>query len=125
MNTKLVEEIKKLKAVEAPEWAPFVKTGVHKERPPVDPDWWFIRTASVLNKINKFGPIGTNKLAKQYGGRVNRGHRPDKKAVASRNIVRKCIQQLEKEGLIKQVDSPTSGKVVTKEGRELLKKVNK
>lgn len=123
-NQKLIDEIKKIETVKAPEWAPFVKTGAYKERPPVQDDWWFIRTASVLKKVNKFGPIGTNRLAKQYGGRKNRGFRPEKKYDGSRNIVRKCLQQLESAGLVQQVQTPKSGKMITKEGRELLKRVN-
>lgn len=125
MNPKLVEEIKKLEAVSAPEWAPFVKTGAHKERPPVDKDWWYVRSASILKKINKFGPIGTNRLAKQYGGRKNRGFRPEIKYDGSRNIIRKSLQQLEKAGLVQQVSSPKAGKVLTKAGKELLNKVSK
>ena len=120
---KLVDEIKKVKEVQAPAWAPFVKTGASKERPPVQEDWWHIRTASILKKVNKYGPVGTNRLAKQFGGRKNRGHRPEKKCSGSKNIVRKSLQQLEAAKLIKQVDSPKAGKVITKEGRELLKKV--
>ena len=120
---KLIAEIKKIKEVQAPQWAPFVKTGAHKERPPVEADWWFVRVASVLSKVQKFGPIGANKLSKQYGGRKNRGHLPDKKVNGSRNILRKSLQQLEKAGLIKQISSPKAGKVLTKEGTELLNKV--
>lgn len=117
---KLVEELKKMKEIKAPEWAPFVKTGAHKERPPVNPEWWHVRAASVLKKVNKFGPIGTNKLSKQYGGRKNRGHRPEKKYDGSRNIVRKVLQQLEKEGLVKNNTGNIAGKIVTKKGKELL-----
>lgn len=123
MNEKLVEEMKKVKEVQAPQWAPFVKTGAHKQRPPVRADWWHVRVASVLKKVQKFGPVGANNLAKQYGGRKNRGHRPEKKYAGSTNIVRKSLQQLEKAGLIKQVSEPKAGKVITKEGAELLKKV--
>ena len=122
MNNKLVAQIKNIKEIQAPEWAVFFNICVHKERPPVNPDWWEIRAASVLSKINKFGPVGTNSLAKQYGGRKNRGNRPDKKCSGSRNIVRKCIQQLEKAKLIKQVTSPKAGKILTKEGKDLLNK---
>lgn len=122
MNDKLVAQIKNIKEVQAPEWAAFVKTGANKERPPVNPDWWEVRVASVLSKINKYGPVGTNSLAKQYGGRRNRGNKPDKKCSGSRNIVRKCIQQLEKAKLIKQVSAPKAGKVLTKEGKDLLNK---
>ena len=119
---KLVEELKKIKEIQAPEWAPFVKTGASKERPPQNPEWWTIRAASILNKINKNGPIGTNRLSKKYGSRKNRGVKPEKKYNGSRNIIRKCIQQLEKAKLIKQVDTPRAGKMITKEGRELLKR---
>ena len=42
---KAAEELKKLEAVKAPEWAKFVKTGVHKERAPLDKEWWFKRAA--------------------------------------------------------------------------------
>ncbi len=117
---KLVEEIKKQKTILAPEWATFVKTGANKQRPPTQTDWWHIRASSVLKKVNKFGPVGTNALAKQYGGRRNRGHKPDRKVSASRNIVRKCLQQLEAAGLIKQQSIPKAGKVVTAEGKALL-----
>jgi len=121
--SSLSEELKKVNEIKAPEWAPFVKTGAHKERAPENPEWWHVRVASLLKKVNKYGPIGTNQLAKQYGGRKNRGHRPERKYTGSRNIVRKGLQQLEQAGLIHQVNHPKAGKMVSKEGRELLKKV--
>lgn len=119
---KLVDQLKNMKEVQAPEWAVFVKTGTSKVRPPQNPDWWVVRVASVLSKVNKYGPIGTNRLSKAYGGKKNRGHRPEKKFDGSRNIVRKSLQQLEAAGLIKQVKEPTAGKVLTKKGKELLNK---
>jgi small subunit ribosomal protein S19e len=119
----LIDSIKKFKEIEAPEWANFVKTGAHKERPPVQKDWWEIRAASILMKINKYGPIGTNRLAKLYGGRKNRGHKPEKKYSGSRNIIRTILKQLTAAGLIKDNDMGSKkGKVLTKEGKELLKK---
>ncbi len=121
MNENLINEINKIKEVQAPDWSIYVKTGVNKQRPPVDENWWNIRVASVLGKINKYGPIGTNKLSKQYGGRKNRGNKPDKKKIGSRNIIRKCIQQLESVKLIKKNSGTKAGKIITKEGRELLK----
>lgn len=120
--SKLIDEIKKIKEVKAPEWAVFVKTGAHKERPPIQADWWEIRTASILKKVNKYGPIGANRLAKKYGGRKNRGYKPDERYAGSRNIARKILQQLEAAGLVKQVKTPSSGKMITKKGAELLKK---
>ena len=118
--SKLVEALDKDKNVVAPEWAKFVKTGVHKERPPMDENWWTIRAASALRKVAKHGPVGVNTLAKQYGGRQNRGYRPDVKKSASRNIVRKVLQQLEAGGYIHANKEGKAGKIVTKKGKELL-----
>ena len=115
------EKLKKIKEITPPEWAKFVKTGAHKERPPVSEDWWYERALSVLKKVRKFGPIGTNRLSKFYGGRKNRGHKPEKKYTGSRNIIRKILQQLESANLIKNNESGLkAGKVLTKEGKKFL-----
>lgn len=123
-NTKLVEALTKVKEIKAPEWASFVKTGNNKERPPVQDDWWILRSASLLRKVRKFGPIGANRLSKQYGGRKNRGHKPDRKVPASRKVIRVGLSQLESAGLIRHVSQPKAGKIITKEGIELLEKSN-
>lgn len=117
---KLIQELTKNDAIQAPEWAKFVKTGVHKERPPVQDNWWILRSASVLKKVGKLGPIGTNNLAKLYGGRQNRGYRPDVKKSGSRNIIRKVLQQLEQAGLIQANKEGKAGKVLTAQGKKLL-----
>lgn len=118
---KLVEQLEKMDSIQAPQWAPFVKTGVHKERPPVQENWWYVRCASVLHKVAKHGPVGTNSIAKMYGGRQNRGVRPDIKKSGSRNIVRKCLQQLEQAGLIHaNTQGNKFGKIVTPEGKKLI-----
>ena len=117
---KLIETLSKEKSIQAPQWAPFVKTGVHKERPPVQDNWWIIRSASVLRKVAKYGPIGTNNLAKLYGGRQNRGYKPDIKKSASRNIIRKVLQQLEQAELIHANKEGKAGKILTPKGKKLL-----
>ena len=45
---KVAEELRNVSEIQAPEWAEFVKTGVHKQMPPENPDWWYIRSAAVL-----------------------------------------------------------------------------
>ena len=64
--------------IKAPEWSIFVKTGVSRERPPVESDWWYMRAASIMRKVYLSGPIGTNKLRVKYGGSKNRGYNPEK-----------------------------------------------
>ena len=101
-----------------PSWAPLVKTGSHAQRPPQNPDWWFTRCASLLRKIYVKGPIGTSRLRSEYGGRVDRGVKPEHVRRGGGAAVRKAIQQLEAAGLVKPLGN--RGRVVTKEGRTLL-----
>jgi small subunit ribosomal protein S19e len=122
LNRELARELKERKLVTPPAWAPFVKTGSHTERVPQSHDWWYHRAAAVLRAVATKGPIGTAKLAVKFGGRVNRGVAPDQFREAGTNILRKCLQQLEKSKLLKQVEyDGHKGRVVTKEGHLLLK----
>lgn len=120
----LAEKLKKNEYITAPSWASLVKTGVSKDRPPVQLDWWQIRAASVLLKINKYGPIGVSKLRTIYGDKKNRGVKPEKFFKASGNILRKILQQLDKAGYTKQAQVDVyKGRVITKEGKLLLNTV--
>lgn len=118
---KAAESLKKVPEIKAPEWARFVKTGMHKERPPVNPDWWHMRAAAILRTVAKVGPVGVSKLRTKYGGRKNRGHKPDKFYRGSGSIIRKIFQQLEKAQLIKQADKHgKKGRVIAPKGASLL-----
>ncbi|MFC1754661.1 30S ribosomal protein S19e [Thermoproteota archaeon] len=117
----VAKELKELQEITAPEWAMYVKTGVHKERPPQDPDWWYLRSASVLRAVRMKGPIGVSKLRKKYGGRKNRGHKPDAFRRGSGNILRKVLQQLEKAGLVRHMEKGVhKGRIATPRGISLL-----
>ncbi len=99
-------------------WAQFVKTSAQKERAPQDPNWWYIRTASILRKIYIKGPIGIARLKNQYGGRKSKRSQPYRKYKGGGSITRKVLQQLEESGLIEQKDS--EGRIVTAKGKALL-----
>jgi small subunit ribosomal protein S19e len=116
----LAEKLKSDKIVEMPEWAKFVKTSVAKERVPQQDDWWYIRSASILRKIHLKGPIGQSRLAKFYGGRKNRGYKPEKFMKGSRKIIRTILQQLEEKGLVKQAEGKRRGRILTEEGKKYL-----
>ncbi len=115
----LAEGLKSL--IKPPEWAGFVKTGVHKERPPENPDWWFLRAGSVLRKVYLLGPIGVSKLRRFYGGRKNRGVKPEHFFKGSGKIVRTILQQFESLGFVEQtVKAGHKGRVVTKKGEAFI-----
>lgn len=120
------EALKEFEEVQPPEWAQFVKTGPHKERPPHDRDWWYMRAAAVLRSVSNLGPVGVSKLRTKYGGRKNRGVRPEKFVKASGNILRKVFQQLEQAKLIQQAKKGNhKGRVITPKGQALLAKASK
>jgi small subunit ribosomal protein S19e len=123
---KSSEELKKLESIKAPDWALFVKTGMHKERPPLKNDWWYVRTASVLRQIYRFGPIGVSKLRTKYGGKKNRGVKKSHFYKASGSIIRKIIQQLEKEEFVKKdLKSVHKGRSITSKGKKFLDDIAK
>lgn len=106
-----------------PVWAKFVKTGVHKEKPPQQKDWWYIRAAAVLRTIYKDGPVGVSKLCSKYGGKKNRGNKPNKFIKGSGSVIRKIVQQLQAAGLIKyKKEGVHKGRVITSAGTALLNK---
>jgi small subunit ribosomal protein S19e len=122
----LIEKVAKEleKELKAPEWAPFVKTGVHKERPPTRDDWWYVRAAAVLRTIERMGPIGTSKLRSKYGGKENRGHKTEHTFKGSGSIIRKILQELDQAGLTRQAEVGVhKGRVVTPKGVALMAKV--
>jgi len=98
----LAEELKKRPEMKPPDWAAFAKTGVHKQMPPTDPEWWFVRAASILRRVYIEGPIGVQRNAARYTG-VRRDRAPNRTVQeGSGSILRKALQQLENAGLIQK-----------------------
>ncbi len=127
---ELTTRLKELPEIQPPEWAKYVKLGVHKELPPENPDWWYVRAASVLRKIYLRGPIGVQRLRLEYGGLRNRGVKPEHFYRGSGNVLRKILQQLEKAELVSRdqsgkgrIISPTGMKFVDNAAREVALKV--
>jgi len=120
---RVAEKLKReYSQIKPPQWAFLVKTGVFKEKPPSDSDWWYVRAASMLRKLYKSGkPIGIETFRVIYGGRQRRGSAPPHRRKGSGSITRKILQQLEEAGLVEKV--PGRGRVLSSKGRSLLDKV--
>jgi small subunit ribosomal protein S19e len=115
---RLATELRSRQAVAPPDWAAFVKTGVHKEKAPDQRDWWFLRSASVLRKIHLRGPVGIEHLAQEYGGKRDGGSAPYHAHTGSRSITREIVQQLQGAGLVRP--EKNKGRRLTAEGQRLL-----
>lgn len=105
-----------------PHWASVVKTSSHAQRPPQNADWWFTRCASVLRKVYLKGPIGIQRLRAEYGGRKDRGVKPEHTRKGGGAIVRKALQQLGEAKLVES--SGNRGRIVTQQGRSLLDRLS-
>jgi len=121
---ELAKELEKMPEMAPPDWAAYVKTGMHNMRPPSQDNWWYIRSASILRAVYKLGPIGVSKLRTKYGGRKNRGHKPDRTYKAGGNIIRKIFQKLELVGLVKQAEVGVhKGRIITPQGKSFVDKL--
>lgn len=107
--------------VQPPAWAQVAKTGSHVEKQPQNPDWWYIRAASILRKVYTHEPIGLEKLRSDYGGRKGFSVTPNHAAKAGGGNIRKILQQLESSGLL-QI-AAAQGRRMTPKGRKLLQEI--
>lgn len=119
---KLKEELKKVEQVKPPKWIAFAKTGSHRERPPLQKDFWYIRSASLMRRLAIEGNVGVERLRTYYGGKKRRGYKPAISKRAGGGNIRKIFQQLEAAGL---VTKGKKGRKLTSQGQKLLSAVAK
>ena len=121
---ELAVRLQSLDTISPPDWADYAKTGAHRERPPVQQDWWYVRSAAVLRKVALMGPIGANHMAQQFGGSKDRGVKQNRAVSGSRNIARTILRQLSQCGLISSkynlAGTVNLGRVLTPSGQALL-----
>ena len=101
-----------------PKWADVVKTGVHKELAPYDPDWYFVRAAAVARKIYLRQGTGVGALKKRFGGAYRRGAAPEKHQDAAGGIIRNILLTLDDLKITEKM--PQGGRKVTRIGQQAL-----
>jgi small subunit ribosomal protein S19e len=112
------KKLKQDKTIEIPKENIYSRTGVHKENPPENSDWWHTRCASILRKIYIHNSIGVEHLREEYGGRRDRGSKPYKARKGSGTIARRAVQQLEAAGYVKKVKG--KGRMLTPKGQAFM-----
>ncbi len=118
---KLREQLQAEGKIKPPEWAKFSRTGVHTEKAPVQADWWYRRVAAVLRKVYVYGPVGSTRLAAEFGGRRDDGSAPYHPRRGSRSVAREAMQQLESLGYLSKLEK--KGRSITPAGRKLLDRI--
>jgi len=115
----LAVQMKEVPGVQVPDWARWVKTGSHAERPPTDSDWWFTRAASLMRKLYLHGPVGLGDLERAYGGSKALHYYPKHHRDAGGSSIRKILKQLEQAELVTKTPK---GRVLSPKGRAMLDK---
>ena len=114
----VAEQLKGIKGLEPPEWAGYVKTGIHREKSPVNEDWWYVRLAAIMRKVYIHGPIGSSRLSAEFGGPRDRGSKPNRAVRGSGSVARKALQQLDNAGLLTTIRY--KGRVISPQGQKLM-----
>lgn len=107
--------LKRAGKLEVPSWVDLVKTSTAKELAPYDPDWFYVRVASIARHIYLRPGVGVGALKLVHGSRKNNGTRPSHHVDASGSINRKALQALEKLKILKKDDK--GGRRITSEGQ--------
>jgi small subunit ribosomal protein S19e len=121
-NILLAEALKKYNEFKQPEWIVYVKTGINKQRPTNELDFWYKRAASILRQIYIHDVVGVQRLRTRYGGRQDRGVKPPRKVKGAGKIIRLILQQSESAGLVEKVKGKKSGRKLTDKGKKLYDK---
>ena len=115
---EIANKLKEDKSLVAPEGSSYLRTAVHKENPPEDPNWWYTRCASILRKIYINDSVGIQHLRYEYSGKRDRGSKPYKARAGSGAIARKAVQELEKAGYLTKIKG--KGRILTPKGRSFM-----
>ncbi len=100
--TPLIEAIKEtLKTkneIELPINWDLIKTSHGKEFSPEDPNWFYVRMASIVRTVMCKGTVSLKTLARKHSCRKNSGVRPSRYAKASDFVNESAVEQLIKIG---------------------------
>jgi small subunit ribosomal protein S19e len=119
----LAQELKKFETIKPHPASLFVKSGVNAQRPPEQPDFWYLRSAAILRKIYLTGPVGTQRLRTVYGGKKRGTHKPAHHRKAGGKFIRTMLQQLEKSGFVAKREKAPYGRFITAKGQKLVDRV--
>merc|ERR1712113_1077975 len=114
--------LKKGNKIKMPEWVTYYKTACFKDLAPYDPDWLYIRAASIAYQLYMRGKVGVNTLRKHYSGKHRRGTLTEHSRLTAGKCIRYCLLELERAQFVgkMQVESDNGSTIVV--GKSLTKK---
>ncbi|PSN83145.1 hypothetical protein B9Q13_00040 [Candidatus Marsarchaeota G2 archaeon ECH_B_SAG-G16] len=120
--SRLAQRLKsEFNELQPPSWVRFVKTSVGNLEPPSDPDWWYVRAASILRKLALKQSLSVKALSYQYGTRWRRGRRRERSVPGSAGLIRRILQALEEAKLVQK--KANLGRTLSPQGKSLIESV--
>lgn len=113
--------LKKSGKLKIPDQMDIIKSAKFKELAPTDPDWFYIRCASILRHLYHRSPAGVGSITKIYGGRKRNGVHPSHFCRSADGAARKALQALEGIRLIEK--HPDGGRKLTPAGQRDLDRI--
>eukprot|EP00518_Triparma_eleuthera_P004765 CAMPEP_0182464006 /NCGR_PEP_ID=MMETSP1319-20130603/8169_1 /TAXON_ID=172717 /ORGANISM="Bolidomonas pacifica, Strain RCC208" /LENGTH=151 /DNA_ID=CAMNT_0024663607 /DNA_START=8 /DNA_END=463 /DNA_ORIENTATION=- len=113
--------LKRSNEMELPANWDFMKTAPHKEYSPFDPDWYYIRAASIARKVYLRRSTGVGALQKVYGSKKRRGTRTNHFAVASGGVIRHILHNLENSNVLEADEK--GGRRISRVGQQHLDRI--
>merc|ERR1712216_533554 len=107
--------------IQLPELVDLMKTSVSRELAPYDEDWFHIRCASLARRLYVRQGTGVGAFSKVYGAKKRRGTLPGHFCRSSRGVIRNCLKQLMKVGVVEHMPEAAKkkgGRRITKQGQQ-------
>merc|ERR1712167_17526 len=114
--------LKKGNKIKMPEWVTYYKTACFKDLAPYDPDWLYIRAASIAYQLYMRGKVGVNTLRKHYSGKHRRGTRTEHSRLTAGKCIRYCLLELERAQFVGKMQFENNDGNLTTHGKALTKK---
>jgi len=114
------KHLKRQGKIEIPKWVDIVKTSTANELSPLDPDWYYVKCASIARKVYLHPHIGVGFIARSYSSRKNNGVAREHTVAATTGIIRNMLAQLEKIGVVQKVGK---GRSITRVGQQDLDRI--
>eukprot|EP01085_Mycamoeba_gemmipara_P004730 Mycagemm_TRINITY_DN7357_c0_g1::TRINITY_DN7357_c0_g1_i1::g.4730::m.4730 type:complete len:171 gc:universal TRINITY_DN7357_c0_g1_i1:534-22(-) len=113
--------LKRAGKLRLPKWVDYAKTGVAQELPPLDPNWLYVRAASIARKLYLRQGIGLGTFKKIYGRRERRGVMPIRFREGSGSIPRWILKELERLKIVEK--DKNGGRKLTQSGQRDLDRI--
>lgn len=114
---KLAAALKNKGTIKTQKWHDYVKTGCSRLYTPANQDWFYIRAAAMLRRLNSRDAAGTGAFRRVFGNVHMSTSTPHHFTKSSGGLIRNILKQLEAAKFVEKTDK---GRRLSKKGQQFL-----